>query len=167
MFKELSAKDFDFNAFQLIGEKWMLVTAQNEDGNVNTMTASWGGVGVLWGKSVAFVFIRPQRYTKEFVDNATGFSLCVLPDGNKEKLTYLGKTSGKTEDKIAKAELTIENCGDVPYFSESENVFILKKLYRQNLEENCFLDTALLSNYPEKDYHIMYVAEIEKVLVKE
>ena len=48
--------------WDLIGKQWMLVTAGPAD-EFNTMTASWGGIGWLWNKPVAFVFIRPERYT--------------------------------------------------------------------------------------------------------
>ena len=54
------------NPFESIGRKGMLITATKEDGTYNTMTASWGGVGVLWGKNVCTLYIRPQRYTFEF-----------------------------------------------------------------------------------------------------
>ena len=72
------------NVFTAIGKEWMLITAETEkDGKAtaNTMTASWGGLGRLWNKDVAFAFIRPQRYTKEFVDNADTFSLCFFLRG--------------------------------------------------------------------------------------
>ena len=46
------------NAFDLIGKGGMLVTAGNKE-KLNTMTASWGGIGWLWNRPVAFVFIRP------------------------------------------------------------------------------------------------------------
>ena len=49
------------SVFSLIGDRWMLVAATDKSGKTNAMTASWGGMGVLWGKKVAFVFIRPQR----------------------------------------------------------------------------------------------------------
>ncbi len=76
-FKEILAEEIKNNPFGLIGKDWTLITAENE-GKVNTMTASWGGLGVMWGKDVAFVVIRPQRYTKEFIDNTDKFSLTFL-----------------------------------------------------------------------------------------
>ena len=70
MLKEVSYKDLKFNPFRLIGDEWMLVTAGNEKDGCNTMTASWGGIGCLWGHNdpVATIYLRPSRYTKEFVD---------------------------------------------------------------------------------------------------
>lgn len=62
MFGRIDPKELNQNVFSMIGEQWMLVTAGTAE-RCNTMTASWGGLGVLWGKPVATVYIRPQRYT--------------------------------------------------------------------------------------------------------
>ena len=67
--KEINYKDMKFNPFNLIGDEWMLVTAGDES-SCNTMTASWGHLGCLWGHNdpTAVIYLRPSRYTKEFVD---------------------------------------------------------------------------------------------------
>ena len=64
-FKEIKPEELNFNPFTRIGSDWMLLTAGTED-KFNTMTASWGGAGVFWGKPAVTCYIRPQRYTKEF-----------------------------------------------------------------------------------------------------
>ncbi len=165
-FKQIRPEELQGNAFQMIGKKWMLVTAGNEE-KTNTMTASWGGIGIMWNKPVAFVFIRPQRYTKEFVDNGSTLSLSFLNESFRKELTYLGSVSGRDEDKIAKAGLTVEKTDGTPYFTEADEVLICRKLYAQEMTPESFTDTSLVGKmYPENDFHIMYVAEIEKVLVK-
>lgn len=166
-FKEISVYDLKDNPFQMISKDWLLITAK-KDGKVNTMTASWGGVGYIWNKPVAFIFIRPQRYTKEFIDAGTELSLSVLPDEFRDKLTYFGRVSGRDEDKIKTAGLELDECGGVPYFKDSKNVFICKKLFAQELSESSFLEEGLTEkNYPSKDFHTMYVIEIEKLLTRE
>lgn len=167
-FKEVQAEKLNGNTFDMIGKKWMLVTAEKKDGQINTMTASWGGLGVLWGKNVAFAFIRPQRYTKEFVDEAEKLSLTFFDESFRKKLGYLGTVSGRDENKIEKAELTVIHEDGVPHFQEAEVTLICRKMYAQPLEEKWFLDKEADKKwYEEKDYHIMYVVEVEKVLVKE
>lgn len=154
----------DFNVFDTIGKKWLLITAKSGD-KMNTMTASWGGMGVLWNKNVAFIFIRPQRYTKEFVDNESELSLSVLPEEFRNQLKYFGTVSGRDEDKIKKSKLELEYKDGVPYFKDAETVFICKKLYAQELKEDCFIDQSITAScYPQGDYHTMYVVEIEQVL---
>lgn len=165
-FREISAGELKENAFDMIGKKWMLITASDGD-KVNSMTASWGGVGIMWGKPVAFIFIRPQRYTKEFVDKAKTLSLTFFDEKYRKMLNYMGTVSGRDEDKIAKAELTTEFYGDTPYFSEAETVMIVKKLYAQELSKDFLIDKSIDDRwYPADDYHTMYVCEIEKVMHK-
>lgn len=166
-FKVIKATEIDENVCKLIGNDWMLVTAK-KDNKVNTMTASWGGLGVMWGRNVAYTVIRPQRYTKEFVDSSTHFSLSFYDKEYRETLSYLGKVSGRDEDKISKSGLTVAEDLDTPYFEEAKLVLICKKLFAQPLVENSFLDTSLIDKwYPSKDFHQLYIAEIEKVLVRD
>lgn len=165
--KEIKHELFNENAFNMIGKDWLLITAE-KDGKVNTMTASWGGIGILWNKKVAYIFIRPQRYTKEFVDSADRLSLSVLPNSYRKELTYLGRVSGRDEDKIAKANLNLKTYEDVPYFEEARLTLIGRKLYAQSLEESSFIEKNIIETcYPEKDYHTMYVVEIETILEAE
>lgn len=164
--KEISHDHFNENSFNMIGKDWLLITAE-KDGRVNTMTASWGGLGIMWNKKVAYIFIRPQRYTKEFVDSADRLSISVLPNSYRRELGYLGRVSGRDEDKISNANLTVKQYEDVPYFDEARLTLICKKLYAQALKEECFIDKGIIDQwYPERDYHIMYVVEIEKILEK-
>lgn len=166
-FNSVSIEELNKSACKMIGKDWMLITAA-KDGAVNTMTASWGGLGVMWGKNVAFVVIRPQRYTKEFVDGTDIFSLTFFNEEKKKTLSYLGTVSGRDEDKIEKSGLTVEYDGDIPYFSEAETVIEVKKLYCQEFKPECMLDNEIDDKwYPDKDYHTMYICEIEKVMVRQ
>ena len=166
MFKEISTKDIKENAFDLIGNEWMLVAARKADGSVNAMTASWGGFGVMWGKDVAFVVIRQTRYTKEFMDEAKAFSLSFFDESYKEMLGYMGKISGRNEDKIAKCKLNVN--GNIPIFNESRMTLVCKSMFAQILEEDSFLSKEALDKwYPDKNMHTLYIAEIEKAIVRE
>lgn len=164
--KEINIEELDRNACKMIGKDWMLVTAA-KDGKVNTMTASWGGLGVMWGKNVAFLVIRPQRYTKEFIDAADTLSLTFYDEDRRKDLSYLGTVSGRDEDKIGKVGYTVKFDGDTPYFEEANTVMIVRKLYEQEYKSECFIDKEADAKwYADKDYHTMYICEIEKVMVK-
>jgi flavin reductase (DIM6/NTAB) family NADH-FMN oxidoreductase RutF len=166
-FKEINVSLLTENPFHLIGHEWMLVTAE-KDGKINTMTASWGGLGIMWGKNVAFVVIRPQRYTKEFIDNADTFSLSFYDEQYRKVLSYLGNVSGRTEDKVKESGLTVKHADDTPYFEEANTVFICKKLFAQPFKEESFIDTSIPDKiYPDKDYHTLYIVEITNTFVKE
>ena len=166
--KKVDIKDLKFNPMTMINDEWMLITAKKENGEFNTMTASWGHLGSLWGKMTATIYIRPQRYTKEFVDDSQYFTLSFFAPGSKKDLAYLGKASGRDEDKIAKTALTPVIGDDTVYFQEARLVFICKKMYCAPIKEDGFMDGEIVDTYyPHKDFHDMYVGEIMEVLVDE
>ena len=161
MLTKIDPKTLTLNPFAAIGTQWMLITAGTKEA-CNTMTASWGGVGIMWGLPVATAYIRPQRHTKIFVDEQDYFTLSFLPESRRSDLAYCGKVSGRDEDKIAHCGFTVETaeCG-APYFAEAELVLVCRKLYRQSMTPDCFVDGSLDGKwYPQKDYHDMYIAEI-------
>ena len=165
-FKEVNVNELEFNPFTKISKQWMLITAGNEE-KANTMTASWGSVGFIWNKNAITLYIRPQRYTKEFVDANDTLTVSFLPEQYREALNICGKISGRDEDKIAKAGLTLAYEDGVPYFKEAEMVMVCKKMYVQEMEKAGLIDPSFDSTYyPNQDYHYLYIAEIQKVLKK-
>ena len=165
-FKEISAFELEKTPFEMIGRDWMLVSAVH-DGRVNMMTASWGGMGVLWNKNAAFVFVRPQRFTKTLIDKEDKFSLSFYGEEYRKTLNYCGKASGRDEDKVAAAALTPVFSDGTVSFAESEITLVSNKLFAQELAPECFIDKNIIEKmYPMRDFHTMYVAEIEKVYVK-
>ena len=166
--RNISPFELTNNFFKEINEEWMLITAVNEEGKVNTMTASWGGFGIMWGKPVCVCVIRPQRYTNEFVSNSDRLTLSFLGGGNRDALKICGTKSGRDSNKIAEAGLDIIREDDYAYFAQSRLTFVAKKIYVDEIKEGNFLDRTIIdSKYPLRDYHIVYVCEIEKVLEKE
>lgn len=166
-FKQVALENFVVSPFQLIGKEWMLIAAEKE-GRVNAMTASWGGLGVMWSKNVAFIVIRPSRFTKEFVDAAGTFSLNFFPQEHHSKLDYFGSVSGRDEDKIAKTGMHVAKEADTPYFAEANKVFVCRKLYASPYMPDGFIDKGCdTANYPKKDYHTLYVGEVVRILAKD
>lgn len=159
-FQKVDVKELDMNPFKMIGDDWMLVSAKKDD-KVNTMTVSWGGAGVIWGKNVVTVYIRPQRYTKEFVDAGELFTLSFFGGAHKKELGYLGKVSGRDEDKIQAVDFRVEMIDGQPGFENSELVLVCRKMYEDKIKPELFKDAEIDSKwYPQKDYHVMYIAEI-------
>ena len=165
--KKIDVKSLQDNVFSLIGDRWMLITAGTAE-RCNTMTASWGGIGVMWGKNVAVTVIRPQRYTKEFVESHDCFTLSFYPEEYKKALSLCGSKSGREIDKAEETGLIPVFDQAAPYFEQASLVLVCKKLYAQPMDPAGFVDKALDSRwYPDKDYHKMFVGEVIKVLVKE
>ncbi|MDR1518990.1 MAG: flavin reductase [Planctomycetota bacterium] len=166
-FREIQPTDFTINPFERIGKEWMLIAAAR-DGAVNAMTAAWGGFGVMWRRNAAFMVIRPQRFTKEFVDAAPVFSLNFLGPERRETLDYFGSVSGRDEDKIGKSGLAVDFSDQAPYFAEAKLAVICRKLYAQPYKGEFFIDPRPERDcYPQKDYHTLYVGEVIRILARD
>jgi len=173
---EKDIRGFKGSPVQRIGDEWMLITSGNTQtgpGNWNTMTASWGGFGVLWGKDVAFVVIRPGRHTRAFIDTNSLFSLSFFDKKYHNALSFCGEKSGRDYDKAMETGLTPIVFGNnvaggratgVVAFKEATDLVICKKIYIHDLDPANFLDSEIAANYPQKDYHRMYVGEVLALL---
>lgn len=169
-FHKLAPQKLD-GVFDLIGKDWMLITAagKNENGAdaVNTMTASWGGMGFLWNRPVAFCFVRPQRYTFTFTEQAERFSLSFFDESYRGALRLCGTKSGRDLNKFEAAGLTPKLHEGTPIIAEARLNLICRKLYADTLREEGFVLPELLQNYSAGDYHRMYVVEIEQILERD
>ncbi|NJP41419.1 flavin reductase family protein [Oscillospiraceae bacterium HV4-5-C5C] len=164
-FQRIAPESIKFNPFELIGENWMLVTAGTPE-QANCMTASWGQLGVMWNRPVAELVIRPDRYTREFLDRSPGFSLSFLNRDYRKALNYCGSHSGRDGDKFAACGLTLLSEDQVPYIEQADLILICKKLYRQPYEAAGFVDPDYMRQfYPANDLHIRYVGEITAALL--
>ena len=151
LLSEIDPKVLDENVFKLIGEQWMLVTAGNAE-KFNMMTASWGGL----------VFIRPQRYTFDFVERNEGFTLSFFGEEYRKVLQLCGTKSGREIDKVAETKLTpfATPSGNMA-FEEASLVLDCRKCYTDMIEKGNFIDYETVARwYPHEDFHKMYVAEI-------
>ncbi|HHW47161.1 MAG TPA: flavin reductase family protein [Clostridiaceae bacterium] len=165
-FVEIKPEQITDNTFKLIGSDWMLITAGTLDA-YNTMTASWGGLGVLWNKNVCFCFVRPTRYTYGFMEKADTFTLSFFDEDYRDALRFCGSHSGRDVDKAAKTGLTPAQSGNGSvYFNEARMVIECRKLYFQDIDPANFLDPGIEKNYSQKDYHRMYIGEIVRCLQK-
>ncbi len=164
-FQSITPTEFS-EVFDRIGKEWMLISAA-DDTRANTMTASWGGLGVLWNKPVAFCFIRPQRFTCPIVEQSDFLSLSFLGEEHRAALQYCGRHSGREGDKFSASGLTLAYTdGKIPYPAEANEVLICKKLFASEMTEANFVDKELLLHYPTKDFHKVFVCEILEVLKK-
>lgn len=169
MFRKIDPKDLTKNPFQMIGQQWMLVTAGTVE-DCNTMTASWGGVGIMWGNPVATCYIRPQRHTKKFIDESEYFTLSFFGEEYRKALQLCGSKSGRDMDKIAECGFTM-NAGEggAPYMEEAELVLVCKKQYAQPMSAEFLTEGDGIDKrwYPGNDWHTMYIGQIVEALVKE
>lgn len=165
MFKEIDCEAIRDNPFKLIGGDWALVAAGNES-SFNMMTASWGGMGVLWNKNVVWAFIRPSRHTYGFMEREPEFTMSFFDERYRDALNYCGSHSGRDSDKSKATGLTPAG-GNPVYFAEARLVLVCRKLYFQDIDPAKFIDDSIERNYNGSDYHRVYSAEIVKCLAKD
>ncbi|MFZ2539147.1 MAG: flavin reductase family protein [Oscillospiraceae bacterium] len=164
-YNKISPKELNQNPFTMFHKDWALITAGTID-SYNTMTASWGGVGVLWNKDVATIYIRPQRYTYEFIEKNELFTISIFPEDYKKALNFCGKFSGRDYDKAKEADITPVEVDGSTTFKEARLVFVCKKLYHSDINPEHFYDREIEKNYTLKDYHRMYIGEIVSAYIK-
>lgn len=161
-----SVEDFNQNIFNEIGQNWALITAGGKEG-FNPMTVSWGTAGVLWNKNVFILFVRPQRYTMEFINKNEKLTLSFFGGKYKDELMRAGRITGRNIDKFKEVGLTpiYDVDADVYYAEEARFVFKLKKLYVGDILPENFIDKSLIEkNYPLKDFHKVIIGEVFQVL---
>lgn len=164
-FKEINPRELK-SVFSFISDDWALVTAGTPE-KWNTMTVSWGAMGEIWGKDAAFIFIRPQRYTRVFVEANERFTISNFDGGYKKELGLCGSKSGREMDKSAATGLTAGFVDGVPYIQQAHSFVLCRKMAELDLKPDQFIDPTIDAQwYPEHDYHRVYVAEIEKAYLK-
>jgi flavin reductase (DIM6/NTAB) family NADH-FMN oxidoreductase RutF len=161
MLKDIALDEIRETPFELIGNRWMLITASSK--TVNPMTASWGGFGIIWNRNVVIVTIRPTRYTYELIEKTNKFSLTFFDEDYRGILNYCGTKSGRKVDKIKETGLTPLKEDDYIYYDEATYAIFCNKLYFSDIDPNNFIEKDIDSLYPKKDYHRMYLGEIVKV----
>lgn len=164
MFKPILLDDLNENWVKKIHYQWAIITTTDTD-KVNAMTANWVQMGWLWNKSIITVYVRPERHTYKTMENSDLFSVAFFSEEHKPNLMYLGRASGKDEDKLAKCGYHTEILDGCPVISEADLVFTVKKLYQHTLSKDNFLiDSA--SIYPAQDFHLETIGEIIGVYSK-
>ncbi len=165
--KEITALDFIHSPFSLIGNEWMLISAK-QGNRTNSMTASWGGLGVMWNKNVVYTVIRDSRFTKQLIDHTDTFSISFFDHEEYQKMyQYMGAVSGRDEDKISKSGLSLLYDGETPYFGEAEYTMFCRKLCCSPIRPESFaVESIGPSFYGDKDYHNLYIGEILKIMSK-
>ena len=167
-FKKIPLRELSFNPFDKIGKEWMLLTGGTPD-NFNTMTASWGQLGVLWSRKVLTCYIRPNRYTYEFIDKGEYFTASFYGEQYRSALTFCGSHSGRDFDKVKETGLTPAEFEGKVAFEEADLVLVCRKLYQYDMEESGFLtdDGIAEQVYGKEPYHRAYISEIVAAYVKE
>ncbi len=155
--------EFATDIFKVFDKQWALLTVGNAD-KFNTMTISWGGMGTLWNKPVATVYVRTSRYTHEFMDGNEFFSISFYPEQYRKTLGILGSMSGRDMDKMKESGLTPKQVGQTMTFEEAEVTVICRKLFRQRLDLDNIPRDVVKTFYTDDAPHDMYIGEVVEII---
>lgn len=166
----MDLKNFNLAPLYTIDQEWALLTAGVKE-KFNTMTISWGGLGTIWNKPVVTVYVRPNRYTYEFMENNEYFTISFYDKEYKGDLGILGSKSGRNLDKILLTKLTPEYFKNTTSFKEAKLTIICKKIYFQDMDvNNIDVDSITQSEldrfYKNEPMHRMYIGEVIDIIDK-
>lgn len=142
--------------FERFDKDWALVTAGTPE-HFNSMTISWGSMGTIWGKSIITVYVRPDRYTWNFLKEKETFTVSFYPEECRPALVKMGRLSGRDTDKTAASGLTPRILGENVTYAEASETFICKKIYMAQMKYEDVPDVAkqIYQNGIEPHYIIM------------
>ena len=166
-FSTISPAELSGNIIQRISRQWALATAEKPDGTANTMTISWGGLGTLWRRPVATVYVKKNRYTFEFMEQNDYFTVSFYPEAQRRALSLLGSTSGRDGDKVAAAGLTPEFLPQGITFRQAETTLVCRKLYCQDFALDQIPQDVQDIFYRDEPVHRMYIGEVVDIIGNE
>ena len=146
-----------YNPFKKFHEQWGLVTAGTKE-KFNSMTISWGSMGTIWGKPMITVFIRPTRYTYEFMKSNEYFTVSFFDEKYRDKLSLMGNKSGRDIDKVKETGFTPKFLDKGITYEEASETFVLKKWYFQFMDASQIPDDVKKVYYtPGDETHYMFI----------
>ena len=158
--------DFSVSPHYLFDRQMVLLTCGDfAKGDFNCMTIGWGLFGTMWSVPAALVVVRPSRFTYEFMERYDNFTLTAFPKIYKRDIVYLGRHSGRDEDKLSKTQLSAVAADLVssPTFAEAELSVECKKIYFSDYKPDHFLAPFIHDQYDGGDYHRLYYGEILQI----
>lgn len=155
--------EFDTDIFSQFNDKWALLSAGPKDKH-NTMTISWGGMGTLWFKPVVTVYVKPCRYTYEFMNENEFFTVSFYPEKYRDALTLMGSKSGRDINKDAAAGLTVRDLGDAVTYEEAEVTLLCKKIYYQDMDPENMPAEVVQQNYTVDKPHRIFIGEVVDII---
>ena len=162
--REVAVTELSVDVVNLWMNQWLLLTAGTLD-DCNMMTVAWGSIGCMWSRPFAQIVVRPQRYTRKYIEQSDSFTLCAFPEKYRKDLQTLGSLSGRNGNKLYKTGLTLKVSKRVaaPSYNEAKFILECRKIYYQDMDPRGFVDKTIQGNYAAKDYHRIYFGEILSV----
>ncbi len=162
--KSIELTELNLNIFSKVLSRGALLCAGTMD-DANCMTIAWAQMGVLWHKKVFSVYVRPTRHTFSYMENNNDFTVNFFTGEYKEALSICGTQSGRNIDKFQQSNLDKikREKTTSPGIDQACLIIGCKTIGAYNIDPNQFIDASLDRNYPNKDYHRVYIGEILEI----
>ncbi len=154
---------FETEIFSQFNDRWALDCAGTAEKH-NAMTISWGGMGTLWGKPVVTVYVKPCRYTYQFMNDNEYFTVNFFPEEYRKALTVMGSLSGKYTDKETEAGLKVKDLGEAVTFEEATVTMVCRKIYWQDLDPANMPAEVVKKQYVTEAPHRMFIGEVVEII---
>ena len=155
--------EFNTDIFAQFNNKWALLSSGQKE-NHNTMTISWGGMGTLWSKPVVTVYVKPVRYTYQFMNSNDYFTVSFYPEEYRKALALMGKVSGRDVDKDSESGLTVRDLEKAITYEQAEVTLLCKKIYFQDLDRENMPEKAVETYYTVEEPHRMFIGEVIDII---
>jgi len=135
----------------------------------NPMTIGWATVGIIWGKPVLTVLVRPSRHTFSLISKHDEFVVCVPEPGMSKELSICGTRSGRDIDKFAECGFTKENGlkVSVPHIAQCPMHYECRIVHRNNVSRETLINGLDSQYYPDGDFHTVFYGEMLGTYLRE
>ena len=148
--------------YERMTHEGILLASLDRQGKLNPMTIGWGVFGLIWGRPVFEVLVRPSRYTYQCIEHTGDYTVNVMPEALKDVAEFCGTTSGRDVDKMAANELTTLTSKHIASggIAEANIVFECKVVHHNDVQEPAFNKEIISHYYPKGDFHRVYFGQI-------
>jgi flavin reductase (DIM6/NTAB) family NADH-FMN oxidoreductase RutF len=164
-FKSLNPLELEIKALSVLRNEWGLLTAGSLE-DFNMMTIGWGYFGTMWNKPVFGAVVRPNRHTYGYLEKNDLFTVSFFKEEYRDKLQFCGTKSGRDVNKAFETGLKPATKEGAVFFEQADTILVCKKISFLDFKPENFLDPAIIDNYPEKQFHRLYIGEVLKILKK-
>jgi flavin reductase (DIM6/NTAB) family NADH-FMN oxidoreductase RutF len=145
-----------------LADPGLLLVSQGTDGIPNAMAIGWGMVGIIWGKRIFTVLVRPSRYTCSRLAESDSFTVNVPSPDLYDAVTFCGSRSGRNVDKFAECNMTAEASQAVatPGIAESPVIYECRIVHTTDVINGTLDPQIVAGAYASGDFHRIYHGEI-------
>ena len=147
----------------ILEDPGLLLVSAGRDGKANAMTIGWATVGVIWGRQIMNVLVRPSRYTFALLEQSDSFTVCVPHPDMRQAVEYCGQYSGRDGDKLAACKLaTMPSTGiKAPGLVGCPVIYECRIVHKNDVNPPTLARD--ITAYPRGDYHRIYSGQIVAV----